>query len=316
MAETIDVFQIHYYLKGNQHSMNAEVLNKAQAEVIKISKEITNLLGLDIDLEMEALDEGGIKSIFKFIDKGFSKKKKHKKANPFEALKPELARIVVDVIVIVAGFYFTNDGEMKELEKEKVRLEIEVLKEQLSKDDATDDDKEVVIKNFIQNAADSANIKIAKSNFFDSISREAKVDEVSAQRLNKNFIPFAKEYKIDRKQFDRYILEEQKLEPKHEEQVSIEIVSPVLNQSSLQWNALHSGELIRFRLKDHDFQRMIVRKNLNFQNGTILVCDLVSNQKIGKNDKLKTTSRYVMNVTKIKYRDGDVVDINYSDLNK
>ena len=70
---------------------------------------------------------------------------------------------------------------------------------------------------------------------------------------------------------------------------------------------LYNGELIKFKLKDPDFQRMIIKKNLKFQNGTVLICDLVSNQKIGKNDKLKVTSRYVMNVIKIKYSDGDVV---------
>ena len=87
MAETVDLFQIHYYLKNEQHSMNAEILNKAQAEVIKISKEITNLLGFDLDLEMEALDEGGIKSIFKFVDKGFNKKSKRKKGESLQRFK-------------------------------------------------------------------------------------------------------------------------------------------------------------------------------------------------------------------------------------
>src|SRR5690554_2604282 len=122
MAETVDIFQIHYYLKGNQHSMNAEILNKAHAEIIKISKELTDILGFDLVLETEALEEGGIKSIFKFVDKGFSKKRKKQLKNDFQVLRPHLARIVVDVIVIAAGFYITSDGEMKKLEKEKTKL--------------------------------------------------------------------------------------------------------------------------------------------------------------------------------------------------
>ena len=143
----------------------------------------------------------------------------------------------MDVIVIVAGFYLTSDGEIKELEKEKVKLEIEVLKRELQKENVTEKEKEIVINNFIINAVDSPLIKMAKSNFYDSISKEAKVDEVSAQRLGADFNPVGNEYKIERKRFDNFILEEEKLEPLHEEQVSIEIVAPVLNQSPVQWNA-------------------------------------------------------------------------------
>lgn len=313
MAETIDIFQIHYYLKGNQHSMNAEILNKAQLEVIKISKELTAVLGFDLVLETEALSEGGIKSIFKFVDKGFSKNKNKLFNKEFKVLKPHLARIVIDVFVIAAGFYLTSDGEMKKLEKEKVKLEIEVLKKQLSENMDDENAQEITINNFINYMIDSPSIKVAKSNFYNAISKEAKVDEVSAQQLNFNYIPVGKEYKVKRNQFDNFILEDEKLEPLEEEQVLLEIVSPVLNQSSLHWNALYNGELIKFKLKDPEFQRMILMKNLKFQNGTILVCDLISNRKIDKKDKLRVTSRVVMNITQIRYSDGDVVDVFYNE---
>ena len=228
-------------------------------------------------------------------------------------MSPHLARIVVDVIVIAAGFYLTSDGEMKKLEKEKKKLEIEVLKQQLSENKNDENATTIIINNFIQIAVDTPSIKIAKSNFYNALSKEAKVDEVSAQRLNSLNIPIGKEYKVTRNQFNNFILEDEKIEPLEEEQISLEIVSPVLDQSSLQWNALHKGELIKFKLKDPEFQRMILKKNLKFQNGTVLVCDLISNQKIDKANKLRVTSRFVMNVTQIRYSDGDVVDVFYNE---
>lgn len=313
MSKTIDIFQVHYYLKDNQHSMNAEILNKAQSEIIKIAKEITTLLEYDLVLEMEALDEGGIKSIFKIVDKGFSKKRKKKIANQLEVLKPQLGRIIVDVIIIATGFYITSDGEMKEIDKEKAKLEIEVLKKQLSESEGDEKVQTIVINNFIQGVVNKPEIKVAKSNFFDTISKEAKVDEVSAQKLNSDYVPVGKEYRVSRNHFNKYILVDENLPQLEEKQIPIEIVSPVLDQRSLQWNALHNGNLIKFRLRDPEFQKMILKKNLKFQNGTVLICDLISNQKIDKTDKLKVTSRFVMNVTQIRYSDGDVVDVFYND---
>ncbi|WP_264560658.1 hypothetical protein [Flavobacterium sp. N501239] len=64
-----EILQIHYYLSNNSHSMDAKILNKVEGELLKILEEVSNILGLEISVETFALEEGGIKSVYKFINK-------------------------------------------------------------------------------------------------------------------------------------------------------------------------------------------------------------------------------------------------------
>ena len=70
--------------------MDAFVKNKAEAELLKVFKEISELLELDLSFEIEALTEGGIKEFIKIL-----KKKKTKK---------QIAKILAVVGVICSGF--------------------------------------------------------------------------------------------------------------------------------------------------------------------------------------------------------------------
>ena len=73
-----EILQIHYYLSNNSHSMDAKILNKVEGELLKILEEVSDILGLEIYIETFALEEGGIKSIYKFVNK----KNNTKKINP------------------------------------------------------------------------------------------------------------------------------------------------------------------------------------------------------------------------------------------
>src|SRR5690606_34305897 len=65
--------ELHYWLKGGSHTMDAFVQNKCELEFLYIAKEIANTLGHDIYLETEPLAEGGIKRWFKVLVKGENK---------------------------------------------------------------------------------------------------------------------------------------------------------------------------------------------------------------------------------------------------
>ena len=63
----MEKLELHYYLSGESHSMDAFVKNKAEAELLKVFKEISDILKLDLSFEIEALTEGGIKEFIKIL---------------------------------------------------------------------------------------------------------------------------------------------------------------------------------------------------------------------------------------------------------
>lgn len=96
--------------------MNAFVKNKSEAELLKIFKEVALLLELDFDFEIEAIEPGGIKEIFKLLDK-----KKYKKlTNKFLI---SIGMIILGVIIEITVDGITKNSELDELQKEKTKLE-------------------------------------------------------------------------------------------------------------------------------------------------------------------------------------------------
>lgn len=120
----MDILQLHYYLENNSHSMDATVKNKAEAEIIKIFKEVARLLELDIDLEITALEPGGIKEIFKFL-----RKKKH--AKMISPILVFLGGIISGVIVDLVVRGIQNNSELDQLNVKKTELEIRKLQKEL-----------------------------------------------------------------------------------------------------------------------------------------------------------------------------------------
>ena len=65
----LEILQLHYYLSGHSHSMDAKIYNKVESELLKIIEEVSNVLDLEILIEIQALEEGGLKAIYKFLNK-------------------------------------------------------------------------------------------------------------------------------------------------------------------------------------------------------------------------------------------------------
>ncbi|WP_264560657.1 hypothetical protein [Flavobacterium sp. N501239] len=77
----------------------------------------------------------------------------------------------------------------------------------------------------------------------------------------------------------------------------------------MSWKAIYNNQNITFKLKDDDFKNLILNKNLSFSNGTKLICDIETKQKMDDDGKIKESGRSVYNVSKIIYTNGDIVDL-------
>lgn len=54
------IFQIHYYFDDNSHSMNAFVRNNMEKDLLNLISEIGKTLNIEIKIESEAKEEGGL----------------------------------------------------------------------------------------------------------------------------------------------------------------------------------------------------------------------------------------------------------------
>ena len=310
-----NILQLHYYLEKDSHSMNAMVLNKAESELLKILNEISRILDVDLLIETQALEEGGVRAIYKFI----TKKEYRTKATVIGGF---LATIAGTVIGNVVSDKLTKDPEMEQLQKTETRLNIQKLKKELKETESTKNEDEEnkldtlkklsttenidKVANYI---SDSNRIKVFKSNFYSAVKNERKITKISTQILDNDHNPISKEIVVTKEKFAELILENTNLEDDYEGNISIEIVAPVLKGNSLRWKGIQKGENITFSLKDKNFKNLIEAKNLKFTNGTKIICDLETKRKINKDGEIIYGTKSVYDVVAIHYPDGDKVDI-------
>lgn len=307
MKDELEFLQMHYYLANNEHSMNARIFNKVESELIKIVHEVSQILELEIVVEVQARDEGGIKSIYKFINKKENRRQ-------LVLVGAFFAGIISNIISDVVADKIKSDPEMERLNKEKIELEIEKLKRDLHKPDYKSDENQISIDPIIQDSialsiSELTKIKISKSKFYKYLLTEGKVDKVSSQGFDHEFKPVSKEKFVHRKDFSLHIIDAVKLDSDYANNVELEIISPVLSKTKLTWRANYYDNRITFTLKDENFRDQIVRKNLQFSIGTKIICDMETKQKLNDDGEIKQYGRMVYNVKKIIYTNGDIVDI-------
>ncbi len=332
----IDLFQIHYYLKNKSHTMDALVLNKVEAEFLKISSEISKIFDCQLIIESQAIEEGGIKSTYKFLTNKDNIKYTL-------AVGVFVTTIIGNILTNVISDHLNSDPEQEKLIKEKTILEIEHLKDQRKRSTFENQKTELEIQNLKQNITldsieitnklknsqqeievkvdekildqrlnkviSSKKIKNYKSNFYKYLAKDKRVTKVSTVILNNDGEQISTERFVTRENFKNFIYKEEALEPRYENNIELEIVSPVLKNNKISWRALYEGVNISFSVKDKNFQNLILNKGLSFSNGTKLICDLEIKLKVNIDGEIKETTKTVYNVTQIRYSNGDVVDV-------
>lgn len=308
-----NILQLHYYLEKDSHSMDAMILNKAESELLKILNEISRILDVDLIIETQALEEGGIRAIYKFL----TKKEYKTKAKIIAGF---LATISGTVIGNVVSDKLTKDPELEQLQKQEMRLNIQKLKKELKEDkteNSTENKNDTLKKlsteenvaKVAEYISESNKIKVFKSNFYSAVKNERKVTKISTQILDESNNPISKEIIISKSKFAELILDNTNLEDDYEESTSIEIVAPVLKGNSLKWKGIYKGENITFSLKDKKFRDLIEVRNLKFTNGTKIICDLETKRKMNKEGEIIYGTKSVYIVYAIHYPDGEKVDL-------
>jgi hypothetical protein len=288
----MEKLELHYYLSDNSHSMDAFVKNKAESELLKVFKEISDILELDLNFEIEALSEGGIKEFIKIL-----KKKKTKK---------QIAKIMAVIGVIFSGVLtniisdqFTKNPELEKSQLEESQLNIKKLKKDLEKEDLTEEESTIIIQNLTVIISNTDKIKFHRSNFYSNLLKENKIEQISTTELDENNKPLSKEKKVLRENFNSFIVHKVKIDSEFIEDANIEIVSPVLKKGKMKWRGYYDNKPISFNLMDSGFRNSVLNREVSFQNGTSIKCLLEFEKEMDDEGNIKITEINVFDVTNI-----------------
>lgn len=286
----MEKLQLHYYLENNSHSMNAFVKNKAELELLRLLNHISKSLKYDLEFELEAIDEGGIKEFIKILNK--------KKNKNYLLALTYLGGIFTTVLTNVISDFILKNKELESLqievlekEKEKLNLEIEILNNSKNEDEKIDSLNKIITYLLLDGKS-----KVLKSNFYSLLNEENKITAISTLELNEKNNPTSEEKIVEKVNFKKFIIKEIELEPKLISGAEIEIISPVFKKGLHNWKGNLNGEPIDFKIGDSIFRDKVQKQQISFTTGSKILCNLEVNLVLDKKGEPKIKSRFAYNI--------------------
>ena len=285
--------ELHYWLEDNSHKMNAITFNKCEKELIGIIFEVAKTFNISVDIEVEPLQEGGLRSWLNISAKKIGTE------NYSQVSVRKLIIITCVVAVLTAPITSSiseiltqtissvfEDKELKRLEKENLQLQNENLKLENAK-----------LRTECEDEANKINenlIKKKRSNYYSSLEKEKKVIKLSASIENDNNEVIGESQTVQRHHFNNYIITNDDIEPEIYENAVIELVAPILKKGKYKWLGIFNDEVITFGMKSNEFKTMVQTGQIEFKNGFSIDCLLQINKKIDS-EGLEKISSYEVN---------------------
>lgn len=289
MINRANKIELHYFFRDDSHAMNAFVRNDCEKELLTIFREIIASLYIHVDIESEALTEGGLREIWKFLGKNGVQ-----------------ITLILAIIGILLSRIPVENKELVNLQIENLKLDNELKRQELKKikneiisdEDLTED----VVERAIEILDNDYKIIWHKSNFYKKLNLYPKITKLTTQKLNEHNEPLEKEKSIERLQFRSFILRSDTFPPNIDEEAVIDIISPVLIKGNFSWKGFYKGEIINFEMADTEFKNSVLNKEIEFVNGTTIKCVLHQNRKIDETGFVKIVQSKVLTVFEINTR--------------
>ena len=277
-----NTLELHYWVDDNSHQINAYVQNKCEKELLDILSEIAHNLAINISIETMPLANGGVRRWFKIVSKT-----ENKKALITIAIITALATgILVTPITSTLDAIIQNviqelfeDKEFMELQKENLKLDIELKRIALLK------------RQNIQNK-----IEKKRSNFYNELNQGKNISQISITVQNNNHKTIIPEAFVPKQNFQSYIIKSNDLTPEIIEGAIIEIISPVLKKGTYKWRGIYNGESLSFNMKSNEFKTLVQTGSIEFTNGSSIKCLLRVNKSIDSNGDEKITEYDILRV--------------------
>lgn len=293
---SIGGIELHYYLADGAHSMDAVLRNRCEAELLALFQEVALSLGVPCEIEAQAVTEGGLREIWKWIGDN--------------AVQLNVVLPVVAILVALAPQIYESEEEelskeLTELSIEEKRLQIEKLRKELREPEVKSE-HELVEKSVHLLQRDSK-IVVRRSNFYKYLLSKDAVEEIGVAPLTSSLSPFQPERRVPHSDFRRFVLTSHSIKPLKVEDATIEIVSPVLRDGRYKWKGIYNGQTIGFTMQDRSFQSLVLREKVTFQHGTLLECVLEIHRKLDEVGEVEITD-YVVTTVIRKYDDRQSIE--------
>jgi len=239
-------FELHYYLKDNSHAMNAFVRNKAEKDFLEAVKRIGELLDSELKIETEAYQEGGLIETLAFS--GFV----------IDRVLNYLSPALNDIIT----YYATRDTQAEALDKKIKEATLQNL-------ELDNQQKKLEIEDQIEKKLNDKLVQKYISNFYKKIDAYEKVEKIGYRSLENN----TDEYIVERKDFKSFILHDD-ITISEDDDATIEIISPVLQEGKYNWRGRYKNEKIDFSMADSKFKQEVIEGKHKFSNGSLINCHL------------------------------------------
>lgn len=280
-------FQYHF-ADPDMHSMDAFVRHQNETEILAIFRDIVHKLELDVQIECEALAEGSLKSVWKFLGKNEKQLK--------------LIGAILAGILITAPLTYWQALNLK-IDYEIKQEELRKLKKEAIESDTLPTSK---VQKIVRNLQEDYKVGQHLSNIYTTMNEYSEVIQVSTHQLDINNKPIAPEQSVPKSEFKAFLLEPRELDPTIDETAIIEIVSPVLKAGRYVWTGVYHDELISFYMLDEQFKGAVLAKQYSFSNGISIKCVLQRKRTLDKMGIEKITQNNVLIVIQ-------VLDIDASD---
>jgi hypothetical protein len=266
--------------------MNAFVRNRCEFELLQIYTELQKELELDVKIETEAFEEGGLIEVWTFLADN---------AIQITLLLTALSQVISRIPLKKSKL---EEKDLK-LSIEERKLNIKALKKELKGKEP----EQITIQNL--NLIIDSNPKILKhlSNYYKQLYNYPKVKKISTTKLSVIKTKVEESKFIARTEFDKFVIESDELKSEIDETATIEIISPVLKKGKYKWKGVYGkiGEAVDFYMKDKIFKQSVIAEGIEFKNGTFIDCILEKSRKINEIGEIYTSAYSVLTVLKKHY---------------
>lgn len=281
-----NTIELHYWLKSeNTHTMNAYVFNRCEHEFLGILDELSTKLKLKIEVEVEPLGYGGLKAWLKVIGvTGQEVKKAFILALTTQILMTPITTPLQYIVTKQIEEFF-EDSEIlelkKEIEKETIKLELAKIRKETER---------------LSERIDETKIKKKRSNYFEQAAKCKELEKISISLTDEYKKDFMLGKEVLAKDFSRFIMQTDELDPEYDESANIEIISPVLKRGKYQWMGIYRDEVIQFNMKSDEFKTLVLSGQVAFNNGSSILCHLLIKKKVNNQGEVMITGYDVLAV--------------------
>lgn len=257
MNEETNILSIslHYYLQEEGvHEMDALVHNICERQVLNMIYYLSKQCGCDVKVDIDAKEEGGIIDKIKVI-----------------------AESAIFIFLFEKGVEYMFNPDKNYLDNAKTRIEIA---EMIKHSSFTEDEVEALV------GEDDA-LKRFTSSYYNNLSKENTVDKVETILTNNDDANDSVTFTVHKNNFqDKVIKQNIRKNKTTIAAATLYVGSPILiNGLPDRWKGIYNGENILFTINDNEFLDQVYNREVKFESGTSLTCDLEITEHI-KSDKV------------------------------